>query len=273
MVGYSSSALRDENGETFGWLIIFTDLTRLKAIEEHIQRMERLVLAGTMAAEIAHEIKNPLAAMSGAAQMLREEAGQSPLNERLIGILQREIERVNGLVTEFLWMAKGSPQSSRVEDVAVCSVIEEITALLRANKAAGASHTIRTEFRSRPTISIDPLHLHRALWNLVVNAIEAMPEGGELRIAVDLEQRLENRDRPVRIDIGDTGCGIADQALKRIFDPFFTTKTNGTGLGLSIVYQLVEKASGRVEVDRSQSGSGTVFSLFFPPAGSFPLAK
>jgi signal transduction histidine kinase len=111
------------------------------------------------------------------------------------------------------------------------------------------------------------------LWNLLVNALEAMPEGGELSIHVDRHDPLENSDLAARIDICDTGCGIADEALKRIFDPFFTTKTNGTGLGLSIVYQLVEKAGGRIEVSRPESGHGAVFSLFFPPSASFSLAK
>jgi two-component system sensor histidine kinase PilS (NtrC family) len=272
-LGYSASVLQNESGETFGWIIIFIDLTKLKAIEEHIQRMERLVLAGRFAAEIAHEIKNPLAAMSGAMQMLRGEMGQNALNKKLMGIVQREIERINGLVTEFLWMAKGSPKSAQVEDVAVCSVIEEIIALLKTKKQVTTSHIIRTDFQTRPFIAIDPHHLHRVLWNLLVNALEAMPEGGELSISVNFQEPPDSPIRPIRIDIGDTGCGIPDGAFKRIFDPFFTTKTNGTGLGLSIVYQLVEKAGGSIEVIRSQSGIGTIFSLFFPPSRSFSLAK
>ena len=120
-IGYSASILQNESGETFGWIIIFIDLTKLKAIEEHIQRMERLVLAGRFAAEIAHEIKNPLAAMSGAMQMLQGEMGHNALHKKLMGIVQREIERINELVTEFLWMTKGSPKSAQVEDVALCS--------------------------------------------------------------------------------------------------------------------------------------------------------
>jgi two-component system sensor histidine kinase PilS (NtrC family) len=272
-LGYSASVLQNENGENFGWTIIFIDLTKLKAIEEHIQRMERLVLAGRFAAEIAHEIKNPLAAMSGAMQMLRDEIGKNELNNKLVAIVQREIERINGLVTEFLWMTKGSPKSAQVEDVAVCSVIEEIIALLRAKKQLSTTHSIRTDFQTRPMIAIDPQHLHRVLWNLLVNALEAMPEGGELSISVEVEEPFDNRGRPVRIDIGDTGYGIPEGAFKRIFDPFFTTKPNGTGLGLSIVYQLVEKAGGTIEVSQPQSGSGTIFSLFFPPSFSFSLAK
>jgi two-component system sensor histidine kinase PilS (NtrC family) len=272
-LGYSASVLQNENGEPFGWIILFTDLTKLKAIEEHLQRMERLVLAGRFAAEIAHEIKNPLAAMSGAMQMLREDTGQNGLNEKLMGIVQREIERINELVTEFLWMARGSPKSEQVEDVAVCTVIEEIIALLKAKKQVTAAHIIRTDFQTTPMISIDPHQLHRVLWNLLVNALEAMPQGGELSISVNLEQPPDDTPWPIRIDIADTGCGIPQGAFKRIFDPFFTTKTNGTGLGLSIVYQLVEKAGGGIEVSPSQSGSGTIFSLFFPPSPSFSLAK
>ncbi|SPF39599.1 PAS/PAC sensor signal transduction histidine kinase [Syntrophobacter sp. SbD1] len=263
-IGYSASVLQNENAETFGWTIIFIDLTRFKAIEEHIQRMERLVLAGRFAAEIAHEIKNPLAAISGAMQMLRGEVGQNELNKKLMGIVQREIERINALVTEFLWMAKGSPKSAQTEDVPVCPVIEEIIALLKAKKQLNASHKISTYFKASPSVKIDPNHLHRVLWNLLVNALEAMPQGGELSISVNLQQPPDNPDRPIRIEIGDSGCGIAESAFKRIFDPFFTTKANGTGLGLSIVYQLVEKAGGYIEVSRPHSGSGTIFSLLFP---------
>ena len=272
-VGYSASILQDERGEAFGWTMIFIDLTKLKAIEEHIQRMERLGLAGTFAAEIAHEIKNPLAAMSGAMQMLQGEMGENALHKKLMGIVQREIERINSLVNEFLWMARGSPKSARVEDVPVCSLIEEIIALLRARKQVNASHSIITDFHARPVVPIDPNHLQRVLWNLFVNALEAMPGGGELSISVHIDDLPEGSDRAARIDIGDTGSGISNEALKRIFDPFFTTKPNGTGLGLSIVYQLVEKAGGQIEVSRPEPGDKTVFSLFFPISPSFSLAK
>lgn len=272
-LGYSTSILQNQNGETFGWTIIFIDLTKLKAIEAHIQRMERLVLAGRFAAEIAHEIKNPLAAMSGAMQMLKGEIGENALNQKLVGIVQREIERINALVTEFLWMAKGSPKSAQVEDVAVCSVIEEIIVLLKAKKQLAACHTIKTDFKVRPLISIDPHHLHRVLWNLLVNALEAMPQGGELSLRIDVQEPADDPAKHIRIDICDTGCGIPEEIFVRIFDPFFTTKSNGTGLGLSIVYQLVEKAGGCIEVNRPQSGNGTIFSLFFPPSPCFLLAK
>ncbi len=273
-IGYSASILQNESGDRFGWIIVFIDLTKLKAIEEHIQRMERLVLAGKFAAEIAHEIKNPLAAMSGAMQMLQNEMGDDALHKKLMGIVQREIERINSLVAEFLWMTKGPPKTAQVQDVALCSAIEEIIALLKAQKQVSASHRIRADFQTRPLITIDPYHLHRVMWNLLVNALESMPEGGDLSVLVRLEDDPPGGGGAVaRVDIRDTGCGIPDEALKRIFDPFYTTKATGTGLGLSIVYQLIEKSGGRIDVSRPESGPGTVFSVFFPPSASFLLAK
>lgn len=268
-IGYSASVLQNENGEPFGWVLIFKDLTQVKIAEEHMQRMERLVLAGKFAAEIAHEIKNPLAAMSGAMQMLQEEVGQNALHSRLMGIVQREIGRINELVTEFLWMAKGPPKAAHTEKLPVCSTIEEILEILKARNQITASHVIKTSFKSRPMVNIDSHHLRQALWNLLVNALEAMPEGGELSITVDVDGPSGEGGLGARIVIGDTGCGIPVDVIKRIFDPFFTTKVSGTGLGLSIVYQLMEKCGGRVEVSPQPSGPGTLFALFFPPAQNF----
>lgn len=262
-LGYSASLLQKENGEPFGWVIIFRDLTQLKAMEEHMQRMERLAIAGKFAAEVAHEIKNPLAAMSGAVQMLQSDLKENPLHARLMDIVEREIGRINQLVTDFLWLAKGPPKAANVENVSICPVIDEIIALLEAKNQITPSHTIRTDFKSEPVSAVDPHHLRQIFWNLFVNALEAMPDGGELTISVSSHSENGNKGE-TRINVADAGCGIPDTVRKRIFDPFFTTKSSGTGLGLSIVYQLVEKAGGRIEVDANQSGTGTVFSLFFP---------
>ncbi|MCE5334220.1 MAG: PAS domain S-box protein [Desulfobacteraceae bacterium] len=263
-IGYSHSLLTNETGEPSGWVFIFRDLTRIKEMEEHIQRTEHLALAGKFAAEVAHEIKNPLAAMSGAVQMLREELNSEPIQSRLMGIVQREIARINELVTDFLWLAKGSPKPGEVETVQVCPAIEEILALLKAKNRITSSHAIRTDFRDRPSLLFDPNRLRQILWNLFLNALEAMPEGGELLIAASVEGINESETSVARIDIGDTGCGIAEEVKGRIFDPFFTTKGSGTGLGLSIVYRLVQESGGRIEVNPRPSGNGTVVSLFFP---------
>lgn len=268
-LGYTVSVLHAEDGGQFGWVVIFRDLTQIKVIQERMEQMERLVYAGRIAAEIAHEIKNPLAAMSGAVQMLHSEIGDDPFRSKLTGIVQREIERINELVTNFLWLAKGSPRQEHVTDVAVCPAIQEILSLLKSKKQIAVSHTVQTVFESTPLWTIDPHHLRQILWNLLTNAVEAMPEGGDLVIRV----RQQNAPAEARIDISDTGCGMDATVRRRIFDPFFTTKANGTGLGLSIVYQLVEKAGGRIETLAGPSGKGTTFSLFFPPANPFSLAK
>jgi two-component system sensor histidine kinase PilS (NtrC family) len=267
-LGYTVSRLSGSRGGPSGWIVTFQDLTQVKAMEEHMQRMERLVFAGRMAAEIAHEIKNPLAAMSGAVQMLQEDGRGGSLQARLMTIVQREIDRINVLVTDFLWLARGARKSEQVEQVSICAVIQEILTLLRARNQITSSHAIRTVFDAAPVSPLDPHHLRQILWNLLVNALEAMPEGGELGIRVAPEGSEGCLAGETRIDIEDTGCGIPAEVRPKIFEPFFTTKGNGTGLGLSIVYQLVGEAGGRVEVS-SHKGGGTVFSLFFPSSVPF----
>lgn len=270
-LGYCISVLQTRDGEPLGWIVNFRDITKLKAIEEDMQRNERLVFAGRIASEIAHEIKNPLAAMSGAVQMLQGEVKQNPFQVKLMGIVEREIGRINELVTDFLWLAKGSPKSSNTQKVPVCAAIQDILSLLKTEKQVSESHILKTDFSASPEIAIDPHHLRQIIWNLFTNALEAMPEGGQLCTSVSVPE--ENGHGEVRIDITDTGSGMPEGVCRRIFDPFYTTKANGTGLGLSIVYQLVERAGGRIEAHPDTLGTGTTFSVFFPPADNFSLAK
>ncbi|NTV57968.1 MAG: PAS domain S-box protein [Deltaproteobacteria bacterium] len=262
-LGYTISRLHKANGEPSGWVIIFQDLTHLKAMEEHLKRMERLTLAGTIAAEIAHEIKNPLAAMSGAVQMLQLDAPQGSQHSRLMGIVSREIHRINDLVTDFLWLSKGARKSDKTEKVALCPVIQEILCLLKARSRVTETHNIQTDFEVMPTYTMDSQHLRQIIWNLLTNALEAMPDGGDLSIRVSPAYGRKDGKPETRIDIQDTGPGICREVRERIFEPFFTTKKTGTGLGLSIVYQMVENAGGRIEV-ASEDPGGTTFSLFFP---------
>lgn len=285
-LGYTVSSLQEEGGKDLGRIIIFRDLTQLKAMEEHLKRMEKLAFAGRMAAEIAHEIKNPLAAMSGAIQMLQDEMRENPLHLRLMDIVTREIQRINNLVTDFLWLAKGTQKSQQKESVTICSVIQDILDLLTSQNKARSHHHIHTDFEIEPVLLTDPNHFRQILWNLLVNAVEAMPEGGDLRVHVgwaegegeESDPRREDsvsKDQEVlkiRIDIEDTGPGISEDIRDKIFDPFFTTKEKGTGLGLSIVYQLVENTGGQIVLNSSPK-NGTIFSLFFPFFSDLPLAK
>jgi two-component system sensor histidine kinase PilS (NtrC family) len=279
-LGYTVTVLHEENfdngereGEgASGWIFIFQDLTNLKGMEEHVRRMERLAFAGKIAAEIAHEIKNPLASMSGAVQMLQGQIDHGSLQSRLIGIVDREIDRINELVTDFLWLARGARKPERIEKVEACTIIQEVLTLLKTRDKITSDHQVRTDFGCASTLMMDPHHFRQILWNLLVNAVEAMPRGGEVFIRVRSLPIPGSDSEEVCIDVRDMGSGISEDFRDRVFDPFFTTKQNGTGLGLSIVYQLVENAGGRVDVTH-HDGHGTTFSLFFPTSPDFPLAN
>jgi two-component system sensor histidine kinase PilS (NtrC family) len=263
-LGYTVSALQRETDEGIGWILIFQDLTGLKAMEERVQRMERVDFAGKIAAEIAHEIKNPLAAMSGAVQMLQKDLREGSREARLMHIVEREIHRINELVVDFLWLAKGARKPEKVEPVSICNVIDEMLSLLKTRQKVNSHQRMETAYECSPVVAMDPHHFRQILWNLLMNALEAMPDGGELSISVGCCGNGEPQNgAEARIDIRDTGCGIPDDIKERLFEPFFTTKRSGTGLGLSIVYQLVESAQGRLRVS-SNDPRGTIFSLFFP---------
>ena len=270
LLGYTHSVLHEDDGNSSGWIFIFQDLTRLKTMEEHMKRMERLAFAGNIAAEIAHEIKNPLASISGAVELVQDSVGQDDGLIRLFGIMHREVQRINELVTDFLWLAKGARQSANKEPISIANNLQEILSLLESRKKFSASHRIETSFEITPNILIDPHHFRQIIWNLVINALDAMPEGGELSIHARPDASLDGSS--VRIDIRDSGNGISEEIRTKVTEPFFSTKTSGTGLGLSIVYQLVENADGRIEVTHHRD-SGTTFSLFFPIYPPFPLAK
>lgn len=260
-LGYAVSLLQSEDEEPAGRLFMFQDLTHLKRMEGNVQRMERLAFAGKVAAEIAHEIKNPLAAMSGAVQMLQDELREDPVRSRLMGIVEREISRINELVIDFLWLARGR-KPAKSQEVSVCAVTRDILMLLEAQHKIDDSHTILTDFDDVPPVRMDGDHFRQMMWNLLVNALESMPEGGDLSVGIRCESDCNGREC-IRVDVGDTGPGFSEEDRQRIFEPFYTTKETGTGLGLSIACQLAETAGGRIEVG-SHNGLGTVFSIFLP---------
>lgn len=266
-LGYAISALQDSSGQCSGWIINFQDLTAVREMETHLQRMERLALAGKIAAEIAHEIKNPLAAMSGSMQMLQQELGDEPDLARLTTIVCREIERINSLVTDFLWLAKSPPKVEKLQPLAVCPKILDTLSLMKQQQEISSLFRVQTHFEVEPVLRMDPYIFQQILWNLFRNALEAMPQGGDLLVRVYAQSfpALVGGRHPahIGIDIQDSGCGILPEVQEKIFEPFFTTKEVGTGLGLSTVYQLLQSCGGRIEV-RSELNRGTTFSLLFP---------
>lgn len=272
-LGLAGSVLRDEDDRRLGAVVIFQDVTRVVEMEAELRRSERLAVTGRLAASIAHEVRNPLAAISGSVQMLVS-AGDARGDEekRLSEIVLREADRLNGLITDFLSYAH--PRPPKTEAVDLASTVEEVTRML---ENGGQSDVVFvTEVAPGLRVEADPGQLRQILWNLCTNALQAMPEGGRLEIAAhsvgDLPQATETgsrnasfRSEGVQIRVSDSGIGIDAETSERIFDPFFTTKPEGTGLGLATVHRIVESHGGSLRVE-SAVGRGTTFWIELPRA-------
>jgi len=279
-LGLAGGDLRDADGRSVGHVVIFQDVSSVVEMETALTQRERLAAVGEMAAKIAHEIRNPLAAISGSVQLLRASAeaprGDDP--RRLMDIVVREAERLNGLITDFLGYAR--PQPPARERVSLRGLAAEVMEMLEASAPPGIA--LELSGTSDPIVFGDPAQLRQVLWNLCLNGIEAMPKGGRLCVSVHEEQpaaqggatrgRRAGEEtsqseqacglRCAAIWVEDEGEGIDPAWLDRLFEPFFTTKPQGTGLGLATVHRIVEAHGGEVLV-RSERDRGTCFQLRF----------
>jgi len=254
-LGFSMSPLFAETGETTGMVITFQDLTQIRTLEETSRRQDRLAAIGRMAASIAHEIRNPLAAMRGSIQMLRSEMGNDSSQSELMEIILRESDRLNTIITDFLNYAR--PRSLIQSRVDVGDLLHQTFALLRHSPEINANQTIEEQLPDEPLeVDADAGQLKQVFWNLARNSLQAMPQGGTLRATV------ENSNNRVRISFSDTGRGMSPDQVEHLFEPFSST-TGGTGLGLSIVYQIVREHGGTINV-RSLEGQGTTITVELP---------
>lgn len=263
-LGFSLAPLRTSEGELMGTILHFQDLTETVAMERHLRMVDRLASIGEMAARIAHEIRNPLASVSGSIQILNKELSLEGPNRRLMEIVLRETNRLNGLITDFLSFA--APGQSRPEPMDLSAVLRE-TITLFLEQAKGSCQ-LKTQIPQGLLIEADSKRVRQIVWNLLNNALEAMPHGGELRVSAGwhcgpLPSGLRADVTWVNLEIEDSGTGIPEEVRDKVFDPFFTTKEKGTGLGLSIVHRLLEEMGGTVEL-QSQVGKGTRFKLWLP---------
>ncbi|RNC67647.1 MAG: PAS domain S-box protein [Desulfuromonadales bacterium] len=263
IIGFNSVPLTDKGGERVGLLINFQDLTQIRRMEKNLKRADRLAAIGELSARIAHEIRNPLAAISGSAQLIAQGEAVPESDRRLFGIVLRETERLNLLIHDFLAYAR--PSQPVRQPVNLHSLLGEIMALVTTDSRFA---TVRIENQIDPAIlpEIDPDQFRQVLWNLLVNAAEAMRKEGV--ITVDA-QRLDEvrpggeRRSTFKIRVEDTGPGMDGEQMAQVFEPFFTTKAGGTGLGLATVYRVVESHGGRITVE-SEPGTGTRFTIFLP---------
>jgi len=270
ILGFSISPLKDSDDREMGNILIFQDLTRLREMEEHVKRSDRLAAIGKMAAGIAHEIRNPLASISGSIEILKEELGDSTQNRALMGIVLREVQRLNSLIADFLLFAR--PISPGRERIHLNRLFEEIFQMLVNSPEFSALIRLETQFEDDLYIQGDPNQVRQVFWNLLINAAQAMPEGGLLRVRARKafpRAPVPGGRRYGEVSVIDSGMGIGEEAIGKVFDPFFTTKEKGTGLGLSIVHSIVESYGGKIAV-QSQKGRGSVFTVVLPLAE--PLA-
>jgi PAS domain S-box-containing protein len=243
-----------------GNIILLRDITEKKRTEAKFRRAENLASLTTLAASVAHEIKNPLASMGIHLQLMQKELerehciGKESASEYL-EIISEEIERLNSIVVDFLFAVR--PMDTRMKSEDINDIIEELYEFMRYELE---NSKVVFEFKpdtSLPKISIDKKYLKQALLNIVKNALAAMPEGGKLTISTYSEGDVVN------IDITDDGVGISEENMAKIFEPYFTTKDFGSGLGLTVVYKVIREHGGEISLD-SQEGKGTTFTISLP---------
>lgn len=256
-IGLSASHLETPGGRV-GILVTFQDVTEVKKSEHNAQMQQRLAAVGEMAAGIAHEIRNPLASMSGSIQILRQELPLSSEQEQLMDIVLRESDRLNTTIRSFLAYAR--PQRFANVRFDLRRVLNDTAMLLRNSPEVGERHTIDLDLPANELwYEADEEQMKQVVWNLATNGLRAMPDGGHLR----LEASVERASDAVLITVQDDGVGIPAEALDGLFQPFQGTFARGAGLGLAIVHRIVTDYHGEIQIS-SRPGAGTTVSVRLP---------
>jgi two-component system sensor histidine kinase HydH len=254
-----TSILMNEKGEIQGAVAVIHDMTELKKYEEEVKRSERLSILGNLAAGVAHEIRNPLNAISIAAQRLKTEFMPVKDKEEYLNFTQTilsEIKRLDQTINQFLSLAKA--QKLNLASTDMNSFLYEIISLMEI-EAKEKGILMETEIEKMPEVRIDREEMKKALVNIILNGIQSMPSGGRMNIS----GKVNNSGKEVIIKVKDSGPGIPEENLSRIFQPYFTTRDKGTGLGLSIAYRIINDHKGRIMVE-SKKGEGTTFIVRLP---------
>jgi two-component system sensor histidine kinase PilS (NtrC family) len=261
--GYSAVPFMDSHGAPAGTIINFRDMTAIRRMEEALNRADRMAALGELSARMAHEIRNPLAAMSGSVQVLAEQCMLADSDRKLLAIVVRESDRLNKLITEFLAYAR--PTSPHKVSLDLKALIDDISLLLSADSRFNSIQVVN-QISPSMTIQADSGQIRQVMINLFRNAADAMPGGG--RIEIESRFLLSGADGfrkapVVVITVSDTGTGIDSDTATHLFEPFWTTKSDGTGLGLAISYRIIEAHGGAISVD-SPSIGGSRFTILLP---------
>ena len=270
-VHFTVAPVVDRDGAVVGTLLLFRDLTAQRSLGETAERGVRIGDLAAVAAGLAHEIKNPLGGIKGAAQLLAEDLGQNTSAGRFTTLITREVDRVSALLEQLLELTR--PSHPRLAAVNVHRVLQEV--LLLEGATGSDTLLVRCEFDpSLPDVWADEAQLRQVFLNLIKNALEAMEHTGTLTITTRMETDFHvrnpgrGRGKFLSVDVEDTGPGIPPEDCERVFTPFFTTKSKGTGLGLAVSQRLVTQHGGLIRV-YSEPGRGARFRVSLPVATDF----
>ena len=266
ILGCSVTPLVDSNRKKVGNTLIFQDLTVIKEMERKIERNKRLAFVGEMAAGLAHEIRNPLASISGPIQMLSKDLRLDETDRKLMQIILRGKDRLDGFVKDFLLLAR--PKPSERKDINVKVIIDDLLESLRFSPEWREDIEVIKNLCNQTSIYGNKAEIRQVIWNIISNAVQAMPEGGKLKIETTPIPPLVKGEFPdtkeyLEIRISDNGCGFEKKNQDKVFEPFYTTKKNGTGLGLAIVNRIVESHMGKIRI-KSKPGKGTNCVVLLP---------
>ncbi|MBN1277785.1 MAG: PAS domain S-box protein [Deltaproteobacteria bacterium] len=252
-----SSSIEGDDNTSWGYIILFRDLTEIKSLKDEIERSKRLASLGRLAAGVAHEIRNPLSSIKGFATYFRDRYRENKEDQATANIMIQEVDRLNRVITQLLEFAR--PISINMVQTSIQPIIRH--SLKIVNKQANEKNikVVKNLPPEAIEIPMDPDRFAQVLINLFLNAVEAMEEGGTL--SIDLSRN--EKSGLVIISVTDTGRGIEKEVLEHIFDPYFTTRQSGTGLGLAIVHKIVESHNGEIKVE-SNIGKGTRFTVLLP---------
>lgn len=272
-----TTLLKGAEGQALGVIAVLRDLTAMRQLEEQLRRSDRLTAIGTLAAGLAHEIKNPLTSILTFSRHLSRRFGDERFRQRFQSVVPRELERINGIVEGLLRLAR--PGRLTLAPVHLTDLLDQALELYGNQIESKRVAVVREYVVGLPAIAADPEHLYQALLNLVTNALDAVGEGGTLTVRVGWSDAIEavmatgrgSRER-LRVEIADTGSGIAPAQTGSVFNPFFTTKPEGTGLGLAIAHKIIEDHGGAISF-RSTPGRGTTFTVLLPLTAVPPVER
>lgn len=259
-LGCSISPLKDKNDKQIGNILIFQDLSEIKLMEENLEKSKKLALIGEMAAGLAHEMRNPLASITGSIELLKQGLNLNGTDKRLMQIILRGKNQLESFVRDFLLLARPIPTSRELVDLN--EVAEEVLENIKLNDDWTSAIKIVKVFSRKAKSLANKEEVRQVIHNLAINAVQAMREGGILSVEIK-NQKLNDQEDYVEIKVKDTGCGIEGKDLNNIFEPFFTNKEKGTGLGLAIVSRFVDGYNGRIKVE-SIINEGTTFIVWLP---------